>query len=146
MNNNFTILSTKILKPYIAQQFVDNDFNIIEHNFITIEPQNVEGLDIILQQQNNNYIFTSKNAVKCFADYIEKNNVKVDKKTTIFSLSGETQNTLIDAGFKPTLVAENAENLATEIISKANIKNVVFFCGNKRRPNLLNIFLGLKIV
>ena len=78
MKNNFTILSTKILKPYIAQQLVDSDFNIIEHNFITIEPQKVQGLDTILSKHNNNYIFTSKNAVKCFADYIEKNNIKVD--------------------------------------------------------------------
>ncbi len=145
MKNNFTILSTKILKPYIAQQLVDNDFNIIEHNFIEIEPQKLQDFQSILKQQTDHYIFTSKNAVKCFANKVEEHKIQINKQTKMYSISGETQQVLIGAGFKATLVAENAEALANDIVAKANIKNALFFCGNKRRPDLLNILFEADI-
>ena len=79
MKNNFTILSTKILKPYIKQQLVDNYFNVIEYDFIKIEQlQNPEFVSV-LDSQLPNYIFTSKNAVRCFVQQVSGNKIKINK-------------------------------------------------------------------
>ena len=133
MKNNFTILSSKILKPYIKDQLTDNDFNVVEHDFIKIENVNSVDLKEIFSSQPPNYIFTSKNAVKAFANHIAAYKIKVDKKSIFFALSGETQQALVDEGYKVLITKDNAIGLANEIISTNNEKQFVFFCGNKRR-------------
>ena len=136
MKNNFTILSTKILKPYIKDQLTDNDFNVVEHDFIKIE--NVDAVDAkdILFTHLPNYIFTSKNAVRAFANILAVHKIKVDKRSNFFALSGETQQALADEGFKVTIVKDNATALANEIINTSKEKEFVFFCGDKRRDEL----------
>lgn len=136
MKNNFTILSTKILKPYIKDQLTENDFNVVEHDFIKIENEDSVDLKEIFSSQPPNYIFTSKNAVKVFANYTAANKIKVDKKSIFFALSGETQQALTDEGFKVSIAKDNATALANEIISTSKEKQFVFFCGDKRRNEL----------
>ena len=147
MKNNFTILSTKILKPYIKDQLTDNDFNVVEHDFIKIENADSLGVNDILLTQLPNYIFTSKNAVKSFANYIAAHKIKVDKKSNFFVMSGETQQALANEGFKVTITKDNATALANEIISTSKEKQFVFFCGDKRRNELPDEILnaGLKL-
>ena len=79
MKNNFSILSTKILKPYILQQLVDNDFNIIEHDFIKIEEIKNTRFSSILKDHQPNYIFTSKNAVRSFSKQAIDSKIKINK-------------------------------------------------------------------
>ena len=150
MKNNFTILSTKILKPYIKNQLIDNDFNVVEHDFIKIENAVTLGVKEILLTQPPNYIFTSKNAVKVFAKFIAANKIKVDKKSIFFSLSGETHQALRDEGFKVSIAKDNAIELANEIITTSKENQFVFFCGDKRRDELpdtiFNAGLDLKEV
>ena len=136
MKNNFTILSTKILKPYIKDQLTDNDFNVVEHDFIKIENVDSVGLKEILFSQPPNYIFTSKNSVKAFANFIAAYKINIDRKSIFFSLSGETQQALADEGFKVAITKDNAAALATEIINTTKEKQFVFFCGDKRRDEL----------
>jgi len=136
MKNNFSILSTKILKPYILQQLVDNDFNILEHNFIKIEEIKNTQFISVLNQQQPNYIFTSKNAVRSFVKQTVDSKIKINKKAVFCTLSGETQKALLDEGFSATLVADNATDLANKIIKEKNFKEAIFFCGEKRRDEL----------
>ena len=138
MKNNFTILSTKILKPYIKNQLTENDFNVIEHDFIKLEILPVTGVKEILLSHLPNYIFTSKNAVKAFIQITTANKIGINKKTNFFAISGETQQALVDEGYKCQIVKDNAAALANEIIDKSKVKEFIFFCGDKRRDELPN--------
>ena len=136
MKNNFSILSTKILKPYIMQQLVDNDFNILEHDFIKIQEIKNTQFNFVLNEHHPNYIFTSKNAVRSFVKQAVDNKIKINKKAFFCTLSGETQKVLLDEGFSATLVADNATDLANKIIKEKDFKEAIFFCGEKRRDEL----------
>ena len=136
MKNNFSIVSTKILKPYILQQLIDNDFNILEHNFIKIEEIKNTRFSSILKDHQPNYIFTSKNAVRSFIKQAADGKIKINKKAVFCTLSGETQKALLDEGFSATLTADNATDLANKIIKEKNFREAVFFCGDKRRDEL----------
>ncbi len=142
MKNNFTILSTKILKPYIKHQLVENDFNVREHDFIKIENADPFGVKEILSTHLPNYIFTSKNAVKAFANYIAAHKIKIGKKSNFFALSGETQQALADEGYKALIVKDNATALANEIIKTSKEQQFIFFCGDKRRNELPDAILN----
>ncbi len=146
MKNNFSIFSTKILKPYILQQLVDNDFNIIEHDFIKIEEIKNTQFNSVLNEHNSNYIFTSKNAVRSFIKQAIDNKIKIDKKAVFCTISGETQKALLDEGFSAVHVADNATDLANKIIKEKNFREVVFFCGEKRRDELPLILIEAGIV
>lgn len=136
MKNNFSILSTKILKPFIKQQLVENDFNVFEHDFIRIEEIKNNDFTSILNTHIPNYIFTSKNAVRCFIQQAASNKIKINKKAVFCALSGETQAALADEGFSATITADNAGDLANKIIKEKTIKEAIFFCGDKRRVEL----------
>ena len=127
MKNNFSILSTKILKPYILQQLVDNDFNIIEHDFIKIDEIKNTQFNSILNDHQPNYIFTSKNAVRSFIKQVTDNKIKISKKAVFCTLSGETQKALFDEGFSATIIADNAADLAHKIITGKSFKEALFF-------------------
>jgi len=146
MKNNFSILSTKILKPYILQQLVDNDFNIIEHDFIKIEEIKNTQFNSILNDHQPNYIFTSKNAVRSFIKQVTDNKIKISKKAVFCTLSGETQKALLDEGFSATIIADNAADLAHKIITGKSFKEALFFCGDKRRDQLSIILKEAGIV
>lgn len=136
MKNNFSILCTKILKPYITQQLVDNDFNVLEHNFIKIEPINNIDFFNTLNSKLPHFIFTSKNAVRCFVDQLSASKLKIKKNSIYYSLSGETQAALVEEGFKATVIADNAADLAVKIIKEGKIKEAIFLCGDKRKEEL----------
>ena len=139
MKNNFTILSTKLLKPCIKQQLIDNDFNVMEHNFIKIEEIKNADFGAAVNTNLPNYIFTSKNAVRCFAKQVLENKIKVNRKAVMCALSGETQKTLADEGFTATITADNAADLARKIIREKSFTEALFFCGDKRRDELPEI-------
>ncbi len=136
MKNNLTILSTKILKPYIKDQLLENDFNVVEHDFIKIEIVSASQAKQIIATHLPNYIFTSKNAVKSFIEFTTANKIVLNKKANFFALSGETQLALEDEGYKVLIAKDNATALANEIINATKEKQFVFFCGDKRRNEL----------
>ena len=146
MKNNFSIVSTKYLKPYILQQLIDNDFNIIEHDFIKIEEIKNNQFSSILNNHQPNYIFTSKNAVRSFSKQVIDNKIKINKKAVFCALSGETQKALLDEGFSATIIAENASDLAQKIIKEKKFKEALFICGDKRRDELPAILSVEEIV
>ena len=136
MKNNFSIVSTKILKPYILQQLVDNDFNIIEHDFIKIEEIKNNQFSPLINSHLPNYIFTSKNAVRSFIKKVADSKIKINKKAVFCTLSGETQKALLDEGLSAIIIADNASDLAHKIITGKSFKEALFFCGDKRRDEL----------
>ena len=138
MKNNFSILTTKILKPYIKQQLVDNDFNVLEHDFIKIEKIKNDEFNFVLNTHLPNYIFTSKNAVRFFIKNAFDNKIEINKKSIFCALSGETQKALEDEGFSASVAADNATDLAKKIIKEKSFTEAIFFCGDKRRDELPN--------
>lgn len=118
------------------QQLVDNDFNILEHDFIKIQEIKNTQFNFVLNEHHPNYIFTSKNAVRSFVKQAVDNKIKINKKAFFCTLSGETQKVLLDEGFSATLVADNATDLANKIIKEKDFKEAIFFCGEKRRDEL----------
>ena len=136
MKNNLTILSTKILKPYIKNQLLDNDFNVVEHDFIKLINIDAPHAKNVIATHSSNYIFTSKNAVKSFVEYVTKHKIAINKKSNFFALSGETQIALEDEGYKVNVSKDNAQSLAKEIISASKETAFIFFCGDKRRDEL----------
>lgn len=136
MKNNLTILSTKILKPYIKSQLLENDFNVVEHDFIKLINIEAPEAKTIVTTHLPNYIFTSKNAVKSFVEYVSKNKITLNKKSNFFALSGETKIALEDEGYKVNISKDNAQSLANEIISASKETAFIFFCGDKRREEL----------
>ncbi len=136
MNNNFSILTTKSLKPYIKEQLVNKDFNVLEHDFIRLEEVKNNEFNSILNTHLANYIFTSKNAVRFFIEKAGDNKININKKAFFCALSGETQKALLDEGFTVNIVADNAADLAKKIIKERSFTEYIFFCGDKRRHEL----------
>jgi uroporphyrinogen-III synthase len=136
------VLSTKKLEPSLIEQAKKNDIEIIEQNFISIKPiWNQKTFDKILGFINNktlNIALTSANAVDSLNNYMHfsDNYLVVDWK--IFCLSGKTKQAVLNALLlRKNIVsdASNATELANKIIAKG-IKEIVFFCSDKRRDEL----------
>jgi uroporphyrinogen-III synthase len=80
-------------------------------------------------------VFTSMNAAEAVINLLEEKKLQPD--WSVYCLGGTTKKILANyfGEEKITGTANNANDLAEEIISKQN-KSVVFFCGNIRRDEL----------
>jgi uroporphyrinogen-III synthase len=138
----YKVLSTKKLEPSLVEKAKQNDIEIIEQEFISVNP-------IISKQKTNEIngllhiptaIFTSANTVKILNEYLHARDRFSEEgfRLNIFCLSGQTYERVIKspAVIRDNIVtADHATILAKKII-EAGIKEAVFFCGNKRRDEL----------
>lgn len=136
------VLSTKKLEPSLIEQAKENDIEIIEQEFISIQPiLNQETLDKIVSLVNqgiHTIAFTSANAVDALNSYMHIGNSYFSTKWNVFCLSGKTRQAVSNAlllNKKIAAEASNATELASRII-KLGVKEIIFFCGNKRRDEL----------
>lgn len=136
------VLSTKKLDPLLVEQAKANGIDIIEQEFISIKPVwNKETYDRIIQLAENgklDIVFTSANAVEILDQYLVAEDTYYVIDYRLFSLSGKTKQAIEQARLlKGTILGEapTAGLLARKIIEQG-IKEVVFFCGNKRRDEL----------
>ena len=135
----FKILSTKQLDPLLIEKAKEDDIEIIQRDFIDIERiWSEEKFHEIQQHFKKHYIaFTSANAVIILDDYLKANQIKT-VNWKMFCLAGKTKRAVMDAVVLKNDILEegrNAGELAQKIIIQG-IKEIVFFCGDKRREDL----------
>ena len=137
--NKVHILSTRTLdEPWIREAALKN-ITVDTISFIKTEPIS----SIEMQQEVEHLatmqvtvVFTSANAVQAVA--AELDGYRPDWK--IFCIGYATRDA-VEKFFEKKSIAEtasNAEDLAKAIIKKAHADDVVFFCGDQRRNELID--------
>lgn len=147
------VLSTKKLEPSLIEKARENDIEIMEQEFISVKP--ILNRDIfekiigLAKSEKLNIALTSSNAVTALEKYMHVGDTYyvIDWKT--FCLDGKTKEAIISSLIleKNILaVASNASALAKKIIEH-EVKEIIFFCGNKRRDELPAILkeAGIKV-
>ncbi len=135
------VLSTKNLRPDLKKSTEQNSIDLVETEFISIKPiltkEKYNEVHKYLLKENVYAIFTSANAIGPFKNYMSQNNVYHMVNWKIFCLSNQTKKALYPYFSERNILetADNALMLAQKIISHG-IKELVFFCGNKRREEL----------
>lgn len=140
--NKITILSTKKLSLSSIELAKEKGINIIEQEFISVKAfatkeTNEQIKATVLSNKISNVVFTSANAVDAIKTYLDIGKTEHVFNWNIFCISGKTKEALtpyIDPN-RIIATAENALALAKKVIGK-NIKEIIFFCGNKRRDEL----------
>ncbi|SDQ16617.1 uroporphyrinogen-III synthase [Flagellimonas zhangzhouensis] len=123
-----TVLSTKILTPAQKELFLNSGLGLVEYDALKIDFLNVE-----IPLDYSNYIFTSKNAVAAFLNQVK--DVELSNFNT-FCVGEKTKSLLEENGLKVIKMAENATELAKNIIINHKNEGFLFLCGNKRRDEL----------
>lgn len=136
------VLSTKKLEPSLVELAKENGIEIIEQEFISIKPiWNQETYDRIIRIVNietQNIALTSANAVDVLNSYMHFSDTYLVVDWNIFCLSGKTKKAILNALLlRKNIVGEatDATELANKIIAKG-VKEIIFFCSNKRREEL----------
>jgi uroporphyrinogen-III synthase len=149
----YKVLSTKKLDPSLIEKAKVNDIYLVEKEFISIKPVwNKETYDRILtlaKQGQHHIVLTSANAVDVLNRYMVAEDELYAIGWKVFCLSGKTKKALQSAPFlKAEIVdeAESAASLAKKIIER-EVKELIFFCGNKRREELPGLLkdAGIKL-
>jgi uroporphyrinogen-III synthase len=85
--------------------------------------------------KNIDIVFTSANAVEMVKNYLEKNSSR-----NFFCISGKTRSALLPCIREEQIqaTAEYGKDLAEKIIEQ-QAKEIIFFCGNRRRDELPTI-------
>lgn len=136
MQNKVQILSTKKISNSCIGPAELNNICIDEMNFIETEESVSEDIKkriIELSQQNITVIFTSSKAVNVVGKI-----VSAETKWKIFCIEPATKKTVekIFANASISASAIDAEALSQKIIKDNTVKQIIFFCGNKRRDLL----------
>lgn len=148
------VLSTKKLEPSLVEQAKENGFDITEQEFISVKTiVHLETYADVFNQLKKSYAaFTSVNAVNSLAAYIHPN-AEGDRnympEWKVFCLAGRTKEAILNVKhLKENIIAEaeNAKDLANKIIEQG-VKEIAFFCGDKRRDELPDILkeAGIKV-
>lgn len=136
MQAHTKILSTKKLSEKNIHLLESSGISVFQHNFIKTESILTDtdaALINKLGQQKLHVIFTSANAVKAVAEKL-----LFQPKWKIFCISGKTKATIEQLFLKAEIVADaaNGQQLAEKIIAISDLKNILFFSGNKRMSTI----------
>lgn len=141
--NKAIILSTMPVGEMLLAEAAQNNITIHEVSFIKtleIKDPEIERRIHELSYQKITAIFTSRNAVDAVSKLIPRN--KVSWK--IFC-TGNTTKKMVKEIFGNESILDtgaNAELLAEKIVDYSGVKDVVFFCGDKRRDELPAILIN----
>lgn len=145
MKARHKVLSTKKLEPSLVEKAQSNGLEIFEQEAIRTKPilgkEKWNEIFQLLEKKIECAVFTSGNAVNALKKYLNQYVNHLPQQWTIFCLSGKTGELLAEDEelfgiIKAT--ASNAAELAARII-ESGAKEVVFFCGDKRREELPTI-------
>jgi uroporphyrinogen-III synthase len=131
------LLVTRKIDESLRTEAREKGVDVTEKEFIRIQLLQIDDAEALARQEIA-AIFTSKNAVKAVAQSI-KNSSEV--KWEIFCLAGATLS-LVKKHFPFSTVVATAWNgaeLGEEIIKSGLLKEMVFFCGDKRRNDIPDI-------
>lgn len=147
------VLSTKKLEPLLLEKAREKGIEIIEKEFIKVSflgnKKKFREIVKLAGRGIEHVVFTSANAVAALDQQMEVGGNYYSIDTKMFCLSGKTKESILKGsviGKQIVGEAENASLLAKEIIDKG-VKEVVFFCGNKRREELSKLLseAGVKV-
>jgi uroporphyrinogen-III synthase len=144
MSSPHKILSTKKLDPSLKEEMEQKAVEVVEQEFITIQPINTleKHQEVFLWITNTEPIavaFTSQHAVTYVFKHLHSyDTYYVPAQWKLFCLEGATRNAVIEQKYDNQVVdtASNATELAKKIITNGTFKKALFFCGNKRRDEL----------
>lgn len=148
----YKVLSTKKIMPFLIEDAKKNNIQIIEQEFISVRPiitkEKIEEV-LNLAKSDKKYIaFTSANAVAPFDRYLHQGDTFYIVGWEIFCLQGKTRDAVQNSLFPKNNIigtAANAKALAQKIIAYG-VKEIIFFCGNKRRNDLPDILKDAGII
>ena len=153
MQNKIQILSTKKLLPSVIELARKKNIEIIEKEFISISPiltkeLNTQIIPLILSSTNPAVVFTSSNAVNAIKKYLHQGDTYYIPNWNVYCISGKTKESLKPHIYEKNIIeiGKDATALAQKIID-TGVKEVVFFCGDKRSnelPDILN-HAGIKV-
>lgn len=138
------VLSTKKLSPSLIEQAKQYGIDIIEQEFITIQPiwseEKYQEIKKWIEADIKHIVVTSANTADILNGYFRwKDNVHIPN-WKIFSIAGKTKEHMLQHFQQDDIMAtaDYGKDLAQKIVEQG-IKEVVFFCGNKRRDELPTI-------
>lgn len=137
MNNQLSILSTKVLLNHQKQPLLDANFNVTEANFI-----NTENSDFDLKEINDNLIFSSQNAAQSVLLHPK---VEELKSKNVFCVGIKTKAFLEENGFNVVVYVDYASDLAEIITLIYANESFTFFSGNMRKETLPKALKEAKI-
>jgi uroporphyrinogen-III synthase len=140
MNNSIEILSTRPYAAALIDEAAELGITIHELSFIATEP--IDDLSILQEIQTTftlqaTVVFTSMNAVEAVADQL----LGFKPEWKIYCI-GSTTRQLVEKYFGTDSIAGTAASavaLAELIVNESPVKELIYFCGNKRRDELPQI-------
>lgn len=136
-----TVTSTKKLKPALITAAGAKGFDIVDHDFIQINPiwteETQEAFRQLLSSGTRHVAFTSSHAIESLQPYLSAATNEY-KSWKIFCLTGRTKESviaLLHGNENIVAEADNAQTLARMILEQGTT-NLIFFCGNLRRDEL----------
>lgn len=153
MQNEIQILSTKKLQPSVIESAKKKNIAITEKEFISIKPLltkelNEQIMPVILDPKKPEVIFTSANAVDVIKRYLHQHDTFYVPVWHIYCIAGKTKDSLNSYFTRSKIIdtGKNSTELAQKIIN-SGVKEIIFFCGDKRRNELPDILgdAGIKV-
>ena len=137
MNNQLTILSTKILLSHQKQALLDVGFSVTEANFIK-----TENSDFDLNGIKDKLIFTSQNAAQSVLLHPKSQELKTKN---VFCVGIKTKALLEENGFNVDVYVDYASDLAEIITLIYSSESFTFFSGNLRKETLPKALKAAKV-
>ena len=137
------ILSTRLLDDEIIARAASNNIRITQWEFISIRPLNDEVTRQLAQESVARpliSVFTSSNAVSALRSLVKP------KTLDVCCLGGKTKETVLQSfpGSNILAVANDAAELA-HIIVRSDTKELLFYCGDRRREELPSILTDAEV-
>lgn len=139
----FKLLSTKSLGPSLVEQANEQGVDVVEREFISVQPirseEKYREIKSWLQTVRPiSVVFTSYNGVEAVRQNLHGEGPSPAPAWNVFCISGKTKQAVASAfpGAAILATAEYGRTLAQLIIDRGDIKEVVFFSGNRRREEL----------
>jgi uroporphyrinogen-III synthase len=137
--NKVTILSTRAIEEALLAEAVSKNIIVDTIPFIKTEPtSSIETQQEIehLATMQVTVVFTSVNAVEAVAAELES----YQPDWQIFCMGHATREAVEELFDKSSIAgtAVNAQELANAVIKKGDIDEVIFFCGDQRRNELMD--------
>lgn len=136
------VLSTKSLSPPLIALAESEGILIRQQDAILVKPiltkEKWNEIFSLLEKKIEYAVFTSSNAVDALKKYIAGYINHLPPQWKIFCLSGRTKELLLENEATFGIVEDTASSatvLAQQVIEKG-VKEVLFFCGNRRREEL----------
>jgi uroporphyrinogen-III synthase len=140
--SKFKVLATKKLDASLEEHAKQKNIELTQIEFISVQPilseEKLKEVQYWAMAGKRNVAFTSANAVKIVDELLHPHDTALVTEWKIFCLSGRTRQMVMNAHLlKHDIIAEsaNARSLAEEIVA-SEVKEIVFFCGNRRRDEL----------